>query len=264
VSGASPTEQELLAVAHAAAQAAASELVARFGAEPDGLRSKSTPTDPVSAADLAAEEAIRRVLARERPGDAILGEEGGETVAAASSDGLRWVVDPLDGTVNYLHRIPQFAVSIACEDADGTIVGVVLSPVTGETFAATRSGPATLNDETIAGSDCDSLSMALVGTGFAYSPEVRAAQGNVLQRLLPLVADIRRPGAAALDLCICACGRIDAYYERSIKAWDIAAGSLICRRAGLEVRRLESSGILPPGVLAASPALIDVLLELVG
>jgi myo-inositol-1(or 4)-monophosphatase len=259
------TEQELLAVAHAAAGAAAGELVARFGAAPDGLRSKSTPTDPVSAADLAAEEAIRRVLARERPGDAILGEEGGATGASDLGEGgLRWVVDPLDGTVNYLHRIPQFGVSVACEDAAGAIVGVVLNPISGETFAATRSGPSTLNGVAVASSRCDSLAMALVGTGFGYDPEVRAAQGAVLLELLPLVADVRRAGAAALDLCICASGRIDAYYERGVKAWDVAAGELICARAGLQIRRLEPRGNLPGGILVAPPALVGELFELVG
>jgi myo-inositol-1(or 4)-monophosphatase len=257
------TERELLAVAHTAASAGAAELLERFGHEPGGLESKSTPTDLVSAADLAAEEAIRRLLAAERPDDAILGEEGGAS-AGSAGDALRWVVDPLDGTVNYLHRIPQFCVSVACEDADGAIVGVVLNPISGETFAATRSGPPTLDGATVAGSRCDSLAMALVGTGFAYDPEVRAAQGSVLLELLPLVADIRRAGAAALDLCACACGRIDAYYERGVKAWDVAAGSLVCARAGLAVHELEPRGILPGGILVAPPALIDELFELVG
>ena len=129
-------EQELLAVAHAAALAAAAELTAGFASRHDGVRWKSSPTDPVSEADVAAEAAIRTVLARERPGDAILGEEGGAT---GDAGGLRWIVDPLDGTVNYLYGIPQFAVSIACEDAGGGLVAVVLNPATGETFAATRS-----------------------------------------------------------------------------------------------------------------------------
>jgi myo-inositol-1(or 4)-monophosphatase len=257
------TEQELLAVAHAAAGAAAAELVARFGAEPDGLRSKSTPTDPVSAADLAAEEAIRAVLARERPSDSILGEEGGETGPDVAAGGLRWVVDPLDGTVNYLRRIPQFAVSIACEDVAGGLVGVVLNPVSGETFAATRSGPATLDGRPIAATRCQELSLALVSTGFGYDPAVRAEQGSVLLDLLPRVADIRRAGAAALDMCTCALGQVDGYYERGVKAWDIAAGSLICARAGLAVRRLEARGILPEGVVVAPADLIDELFALV-
>jgi myo-inositol-1(or 4)-monophosphatase len=262
VAGATGLEQELLSVAAEAALVAAAELVERFGREPGGLESKSTPTDLVSAADLAAEEAIRRVLAEQRPDDAILGEEGGAS-AGSTGDALRWVVDPLDGTVNYLHGIPQFGVSVACEDADGAIVGVVLNPISGETFAATRSGLPTLDGVTITGSDCDSLSMAIVGTGFGYEPEVRVQQGAVLVRLLPVVADVRRQGAAALDLCACAAGRIDGYYERGVKAWDVAAGALICARAGLQFRRLKPSGILPDGVLVAAPGLVDELYALV-
>jgi myo-inositol-1(or 4)-monophosphatase len=256
-------ELDLLAIAHRAALASADELMARFGREAAGVRWKSSPTDLVSAADLAAEAAIRSVLARERPDDAILGEEGGASDGADGGDGLRWIVDPLDGTVNYLYGIPQFAVSVACEDPAGALAGVVLNPVTGETFAATRSGEATLNGSPIAGSGCDELSRALVATGFGYDAEVRAAQARVLTRLLPRVGNVRRMGAAALDMCDCARGRFDAYFERGIKAWDIAAGSLICTRAGLEVRMLDPVGILPQGILVAPSSLLEDLLGLV-
>ncbi len=142
----SELEQELLGVAERAARAAGAELVTRFGGPAVDVRTKSTSTDPVSAADIAAEAAIRQVLAHERPHDAILGEEGGATPGdgerGLASGGLRWVVDPLDGTVNYLYRLPTFAVSVACEDIDGGLVGVVLNPISGECFWATRSGPA--------------------------------------------------------------------------------------------------------------------------
>ena len=158
------TESELLSVAVAAAHAAAEELMPRFGQSSEGVRAKSTPTDLVSDADVAAEAAIRRVLAERRPDDAILGEEGG-----ASGEGeLRWIVDPLDGTINFLFGIPAFAVSVACEDASGGLVGVVFDPVRRECFTATRSGPAQLDGAQIAGSTRADLDTALVATGFNY------------------------------------------------------------------------------------------------
>ncbi|MGO9750725.1 MAG: inositol monophosphatase family protein [Solirubrobacteraceae bacterium] len=254
------SDDELLAVARAAAQAAAAELRARFGHRAEGVRAKSSPTDPVSDADLAAEAAIRSLLLRERPRDSILGEEGGATGGEAE---LRWVVDPLDGTVNFLYGIPTFAVSVACEDGAGAIAGVVLDPLRGECFAATRSGVATLNGEPIRCSTRTELARALIATGFAYEASVRARQAQVAARLLPRVRDIRRAGAASLDLCACACGRVDAYYERGLRPWDHAAGSLICARAGARVRRLEAQGPLPDGLLVAPGALIDSLYELV-
>lgn len=249
----------LLAVAHEAARAAAAELMPRFGHQQRGIRAKSGPTDLVSEADVAAEAAIRRVLAARRPGDAILGEEGGE-----SGDGeLRWVIDPLDGTINFLFGVPQFGVSVACEDRDGALVGVVLDPVREETFAATRSGKPTLNGSEITGSSRDDLATALVATGFGYDAEVRAKQAAALTRVLPRVRDIRRAGAAALDLAWCACGRYDAYYERGVKNWDHAAGGLIAARAGLSLRRLEPGDDGPEGLLAAPPELLDELLALI-
>src|SRR4030081_827939 len=172
-----PDEPELLSIAQEAAQAAAAELRRRFGGRPQGVRSKSTPTDLVSDADVAAESAIRDVLAARRPGDAILGEEGGVTpgAGAEAADGaLRWVVDPLDGTINYLFGIPAFAVSVACEDAWGALAGVVLDPLRGECFEATRSGPPLMNGEQIEPSGPRELSTAMVATGFGYDAEVRA------------------------------------------------------------------------------------------
>ncbi len=251
-------EAELLEVAVEAARAAGSELMSRWHG-PLEVDTKSTPTDPVSEADVAAEQAIRDVLGRRRAADAILGEEGG-----ATGDGeLEWVVDPLDGTVNYLYGLPTFAVSVAVQDADGGVAAVVLDPVRDELFSATRSGAPLCNGQPIESSACDSLERALVGTGFAYEPSVRAAQGQVVARLLPLARDIRRAGSAALDMCSCATGRLDAYYERGVKAWDIAAGTLICQRAGLVVRTLEPEGAMPSGVLVAPSGLIDALEELV-
>src|ERR1700753_2402719 len=182
-----PLETELLAVAREAASAAAVELMSRFGHRQPGIRSKSSPTDLVSDADVSAERAIRAVLDARRPQDAVLGEEGG-----ATGDGeLRWVIDPLDGTTNFLFGFPQFAVSVACEDAAGGLVVVVLAPVLAECFAATRTGAATLNGAAIACSQRPDLGTALVATGFSYDAAERARQAGVVGRVLPRVRDIR-------------------------------------------------------------------------
>ncbi len=259
-----PEESDLLEIAIAAARAAADELIPRFGQRPRGVHAKSTPTDLVSDADVEAERAIRRVLAERRPGDGVLGEEGGGAEQEDPGPGLRWVVDPLDGTVNFLFGIPQFAVSVACEDSDGTVAGVVLDPVRDECFTATRRGAPTLNGEAIHGSSREDLATAMVATGFAYDSAVRERQAAVVTRVLPRVRDIRRCGAAALDLAWVACGRFDAYYERGLKPWDLAAGELIATRAGLCVRELEEGPDDPSGVVVAPPALVDSLCELMG
>jgi myo-inositol-1(or 4)-monophosphatase len=258
------TDAELLAVAVDATRIAAAELMARFGRR-DGVQAKSTPTDLVSDADFAAERAVRSLLAERRPGDLVLGEEGGASGGAPEHHGqLRWIVDPLDGTINYLYGIPAFAVSVACEDASGTRVGAVLDPLRGECFAATRSGPATLDGSPIEGLErASSLDMAMVATGFGYDAVTRARQAAVASAVLPRARDIRRVGAAALDLAWCARGRLDAYYERGLNVWDVAAGCLICERAGLVVRELPAKGEDPWGVLVAPEAFVDELFELV-
>jgi myo-inositol-1(or 4)-monophosphatase len=253
---------ELVAVAEEAARAAAAVLLARFGEPVGEVRSKSTPTDLVSEADLAAERALREALAARRPNDSVLGEEGGDRGAGTS--GVRWIVDPLDGTVNFLFGIPQWAVSVACEDADGPLAGVVLDPLREELFAATRDGPPTLNGEPVNASERDDLTTAMVCTGFAYDAEVRAVQAEVAARVLPRVRDLRRMGSAAIDLAWTACGRYDAYYERGLQPWDRAAGALLCERAGLELRELLPDGVLPDGLLAAPAALAGPLHQLVG
>ena len=252
-------DDELLSVAHAVARVGAAELLPRFGHRQRGIRSKSGPTDLVSEADLAAEAAMRGVLAERRPDDSILGEEGG----ASGAGDLRWVIDPLDGTINFLFGVPVFAVSVACEAPDGMVVGVVLDPVRDEVFAATRSTAPTMNGATIAASAREDLAGALVATGFGYDAELRARQAAALTRVLPRVRDIRRAGAAALDLAWSACGRFDAFYERGIKPWDWAAGALIAERAGLAVRELPDSADGPFGIAAAPPAVIDELVGLI-
>jgi myo-inositol-1(or 4)-monophosphatase len=265
-SSAVSAEAELLAAAHDAARAAAAELRPRFGARARDVQTKSTPTDLVSEADLAAERAIREVLERRRPTDGILGEEGGASQGASDrpeDDALRWVVDPLDGTVNFLFGIPAFAVSVACESSSGVVVGVVLDPIREECFSATRSSVATLNGQPIRGSDRRDLGRAMVATGFGYDSAVRARQAAVVARVLPRVRDIRRVGAAALDLAWAGCGRFDAYYERGVQRWDVAAGALIAERAGLAIRRLPETDEDAAGIVAAPHGLIDDLVELV-
>jgi myo-inositol-1(or 4)-monophosphatase len=258
----SHTQALLLELAVSLARDAGALLLERFegGREP-ALASKSTPTDLVSEADLASERLIREQLARERPGDAFLGEEGG---GREGSSGLTWVVDPLDGTVNFLFSIPQWCVSVAVTDARGqSFVGAIFDACRDELFVATRDSAPLLNGAPIVASERDQLSTAMVATGLAYDADVRAAQAEVLARLVPRVRDIRRFGSAALDLAWTACGRYDAYFERTVKPWDIAAGTLICERAGLTVIDLPEHERLPYGVLAAVPAIAEPLLQLV-
>jgi myo-inositol-1(or 4)-monophosphatase len=253
------TTAELRALAEAVAREAGALLRGAFEGPELRVSSKSTPTDLVSEADHAAERLIRDRLAAARPGDGVLGEEGGDH---AGSSGVRWVVDPLDGTINFLFGLPQWAVSIACEDADGALAGVVYDPLRDELFSAERDGPATLDGRPVRSSTREDLATALVGTGFGYDAEVRRAQATVAARLLPDVRDLRRFGSAAIDLAWTACGRLDAYYEHGLNAWDLAAGRLICERAGLEVHDLAPVGPSAPGVLVAPPALAAPLLAL--
>jgi myo-inositol-1(or 4)-monophosphatase len=261
-SGDSHSREELLEVAVGVAREAGAFLLERFdGGRERALASKSTPTDLVSEADLASERLIRERLDHARPSDGFLGEEGG---GEDGSSGLTWIVDPLDGTVNFLFSIPQWCVSVAVADAHGVLVGAIFDPCRDELFTATRDGSPLLNGAPIAPSSREDLASAMVATGFAYDARVRAAQAEVFARLIPRVRDIRRFGSAALDLAWTAAGRYDAYFERSTKPWDIAAGTLLCERAGLTVRELPEREILPPGVLAAVPTLAEALLEIVG
>ncbi|MCU0258728.1 MAG: inositol monophosphatase [Solirubrobacteraceae bacterium] len=248
-----PADAELLAVAEAAAGAAAAVLVEYAGRRgPGEVTAKSTPTDLVSEADVAAERAIRHVLLEHRPGDAVVGEEGADK---AGETGLRWVVDPLDGTINYLFGLPQWCVSVACEGR----VGVILDPLRGECFRAVAGTSAVLGDEPLAPSACDDLGRALVATGFGYDADVRRAQAAQVAELLPRVRDIRRFGSAALDLAWTAAGRYDAYYERGVQPWDVAAGLMLCAAAGLEQRPLPARDGLPDGVLVAPAGIVGEL-----
>jgi myo-inositol-1(or 4)-monophosphatase len=256
----------LLALAVEAAKTAGALLLARVrrGAERQ-IASKSTPTDLVSEADLASEHAIRELLADRRPDDGFVGEESED---ADGTSGLSWVVDPLDGTVNFLFGIPQWCVSVAVRDGEGTIAGAVYDPNRDELFSARRGGPASLvgplGTSELAGSTREvELASAMLATGFAYDADVRAAQAKVLARVLPRVRDVRRFGSAALDMAWTAAGRYDAYFERTVKQWDIAAGALICERAGLHVLDLPVHERLPWGILVAPVELAESLLELI-
>jgi myo-inositol-1(or 4)-monophosphatase len=244
-----------LALAERAARAAGEVLMSYFGRAAEGLDVKSSPTDPVSDADREAEEAIHRIIAAERPDDGIVGEEGART---SPTNGRTWIVDPLDGTVNFLYGMRAWAVSIALEDPDGLSVGVVFNPVDHECFLAERGEGARLDGRPIGVTECASLDRAMVATGFSYVAEQRARQAQTLVRLLPAVRDVRRAGAAALDLAYVACGRVDAFYERGLKRWDEAAGRLLVEEAGGVVTDLEGE---PAGVLAAATPQLAALLE---
>ena len=260
-------QEQLLALAVDLARDAGTLLLERFERGHErALASKSTPTDLVSEADLASERLIRERLSQTRPADGILGEEGG---GSEGTSGLRWIVDPLDGTVNFLFAIPQWCVSVAVADEAGSLAGAIYDPCSDELFSATRGGEARLNGAPIVASERTlragaDLAGAMIATGFAYDSSVRAAQAKVLAQLIPRVRDIRRFGSAALDLAWTACGRYDAYFERTTKPWDIAAGTLVCERAGLTVTELPERERLPLGVLAAAPGIAGELFDLVG
>lgn len=248
-----------LELAERVARTAGEVLMSYYGRPPEGLASKSSETDLVSDADREAERAVRELLEAERPDDGLLAEEGS---GSAGASGRRWIVDPLDGTINFLYGFPAWAVSVALEDADGLAVGVVHSPVHTETFFAVRGEGARMNGRPLHVRERRDLEGAMVATGFSYEAERRAEQAEVIRRLLPSARDIRRAGAAALDLAWVAAGRIDAFYERGLHAWDCAAGDLLVREAGGAVADLEGD---PPGLIAAAtPELLDELAALVG
>jgi myo-inositol-1(or 4)-monophosphatase len=221
---------------------------------------KSSPTDLVTAVDQRAEQHLLGELARRRPGDAVLAEEGGER---AGTTGVRWLVDPIDGTVNFYYGIPQYAVSVAAEVAGETVVGAVHNPVSGETFLALRGAGAWLGSRPLAATGrAASLDVAVVGVGFGYDSARRGAQGRIAAAVLPRVGNLRRLGSAALDLCYVAAGRLDGYYEQGLNPWDIAAGALIAAEAGAVVTGLRGN---PPGeaiTVAATPAIAGELVTL--
>jgi len=223
------------------------------------VSTKSTGTDMVTEIDRASEVLITDRLRGMRPADGVLGEEG---VDIQGTSGVRWVVDPLDGTTNYLYGFPGFNVSIAAEVEGRSVVGAVYDVVRDELFSAVRGGGATRDGQPIRPSGATELGHALIGTGFSYDPERRRRQAEVLVEVLPRVRDIRRQGAAALDLCSVACGRLDGYYERGLAAWDLAAGGLIATEAGALVTDFAGGVPVAGAVVAASPAVAGALRDL--
>jgi myo-inositol-1(or 4)-monophosphatase len=251
----------LLDLAATTARRAADLLLEGATHQRQAVETKSTATDMVTEMDRASEELIVGALLAARPDDGILGEEGSDR---EGTSGVRWVVDPLDGTTNYLYGHPGWAVSIAAEAGGEVVAGAVLDAVHDELFTAVRGGGAFRNGRPIHPSDQDDVSKALVATGFGYAPERRRAQAEVLVELLPAVRDIRRVGAAAVDLCSVACGRVDAYFERGLSWWDLAAGSLVASEAGAVVSSLQGGPVEAGSVFASANGISTPLRELLG
>jgi myo-inositol-1(or 4)-monophosphatase len=261
--------RELEGLAVAAARAAGQFIVAE---RPRGLGVVGTKTsinDVVTVMDQRSEALLRAHLLGARPDDAILGEEDG---ASQGTSGITWVIDPIDGTVNYLYQIPAYCVSVAAVIGDaGTpgqwqpVAGAVCNPLTAEVYhARLRGGAYVLRDEqdtAIEVNPVDVLMESLVATGFGYRAEVRARQGEVLAAILPEIRDIRRAGSAALDLCAVARGTVDAYYESGLNPWDLAAGWLIATEAGATVSGLNHMAPGAAAVVAAGPGIHGALLS---
>jgi myo-inositol-1(or 4)-monophosphatase len=246
---------------------AAGELAARRRREGvEVADTKSTPIDIVTLADRETETLIRGLLAEARPNDGFLGEESG---SGGGTSGLTWIVDPIDGTVNYLYDIPQWAVSIAVVEGDPepsswtALAGAVVNPVLGEVYTAQKGGGAFAGGRQLHVNEGIELDRALVGTGFAYSLDAREPQLDIFGRLIRTVRDVRRIGAASLDLCNVASGRLDAYYERGLQHWDHAAGALIAREAGARVSGLNGDREGHELTIAAAPALAVALERLI-
>jgi myo-inositol-1(or 4)-monophosphatase len=236
-----PPDHPLLRVALAAAREAGALLLERadpWSRGPLSVRTKSSATDAVTELDVAAERLIVERLTRDRPHDAVLAEEGHDVAAPADAgpEAVRWVIDPLDGTVNYLYGLPHWAVSIAAQQDGATVIGVVHVPVLDETFVAVQGGGAwhvtREGARRLRLGEGVGLDQALVATGFSYAAHERAQQAEVLASLLPLVRDVRRLGAAAVDLAHAALGRVDVFFEAGLQPWDVAAGALIVEEAG--------------------------------
>jgi myo-inositol-1(or 4)-monophosphatase len=247
-------EGDLLDIALAIAEEAAGlARRARDGAIGD-VDTKSSETDVVTAADLAVERLVRERLAELRPGEPVLGEEAG--ASGDPGDGIRWVVDPIDGTVNYLYGNPCYAVSLAAQRGDESVAAAVVEPISGRRWTAVRGGGAFLDGRPLRVSSATRLELALVGTGFSYRVERRVRQAAAVARLLGRVRDIRRAGAASLDLCAVAAGWLDGYAEHGLYRWDWAGGALIAEEAGAVVRLPASAGDL---TFVAAPGIAEQL-----
>jgi myo-inositol-1(or 4)-monophosphatase len=263
------TPGDLLALAVGVAREAAATARRMRDEAITDVETKSTDTDVVTAADRAVERQVIEALRAARPGDGVLGEEYGDSAGpepGAGRGAVRWVLDPIDGTVNYLYGLPQYAVSLAAEIDGEAVAGVVINAATGDEWTATRGGGAWRGDRRLHPSVRTRLDQSLVGTGFGYDAQRRAHQGAVVARLITRVRDIRRFGAAALDLCAVAEGTLDAYFEKGLNPWDHAAGGLIASEAGATVSGLRGAAPGLEMVVAAPPAIFgplhDLLVEL--
>ncbi|RBY98162.1 inositol monophosphatase [Blastococcus sp. TF02-8] len=260
-----PAPTDLLALAVSVAREAGALVARGQDRAGDHVGTKSSPVDVVTAVDSASEELLVGRLLAALPDDGVLGEEG---ASREGTSGVRWVVDPIDGTVNFLYGLPAYAVSVGAE-VHGTVrAGAVLNVATGELFTATAGGGAWLSvgDEDarrLKVREPASLERTLVATGFGYRVGQRRAQGRVVAELLPRVRDIRRSGSAALDLCAVAAGRVDAYYELDLNPWDHAAGALVAAEAGAVVTGLRGAPVGVPMTVAVAPSVAGPFLELV-
>lgn len=246
-----PAPAELLALAEPIALDVADHLRTSLAGAGPAISSKSTPTDLVTELDTWAEARITERILAARPDDAILGEEGADV---PGTSGVTWCVDPIDGTVNFVHGIPGFCVSIAAQVGGRSVAAVVASPLHGEVFTATIGGGAFLDGTPIRCAQPASLARSVVATGFGYDPRRRTRQAEVVTRMISQIADIRRFGAAAIDLCWVACGRVDGYWEVGLNAWDHAAGALIAREAGATVTGLAAGSEPSEAFTLAAPA----------
>lgn len=233
------SSEELLALARSVAEEAAALVRQWRRGEVEVADTKSSPVDVVTDADRASEELIYKRLTEARPDDGFLGEEG---ASAESSSGVTWVVDPIDGTVNFLYDIPQYAVSIAARRGEEVVAGVVVNVATGEAFSAVRGGGAYVDGTPLSVREVVPMEQRLVGTGFNYVAEVRSLQAAAVGTMLASVRDVRRLGSAALDLCALAAGRLDAYVEEGLNPWDMDAGGLIATEAGARLATLPGVG----------------------
>ena len=254
-----PDPDELLALARRLATDAATLLVQGLGRIRSEVGTKSSDTDMVTEIDRASERLIVDGIKRARPDDGVLGEEG---TATDGTSGVRWIVDPVDGTTNYLYGHPGFAVSIAAEVDGEVAVAVVADPLHRDEFTAIKGRGAARNGVAIATSEPADLATSLIATGFSYETERRRRQAEVLNQVLPNVRDIRRVGAASIDLCWVACGRVDGYYEKGLQPWDLAGGGLVAREAGATVGDLDGGPASGAFVLATAPKIFEPLREL--
>ncbi|GGK41050.1 inositol monophosphatase family protein [Nocardia camponoti] len=260
---------ELAQTAAAHVRRRRTEVFAADGPAEGAVRTKGHATDPVTIVDTESEQVIRELLARRRPNDAILGEEGGGDVGATAPGAITWVVDPIDGTVNFLYGLPGYAVSVAAVRDGVPVAGAVVDVAADVTYSASAGGGTTAvsADGTTTPLRCsteDTLGLALVGTGFAYGRARRAEQARAVAEVLPEVRDIRRLGAAAMDLCHVASGHLDAYYEHGLNAWDWAAGALIAAEAGAVVRvpAITVGGAAGELAMVAAPGVAEQLSDL--